>query len=103
MLKATCLAAGLALCLAVPARANDLKTDPLISAPSNPAFAADVVEVQQPHRTTGAIILTDAIGGAVVGAAVGGGVAVYNRYVSDSKSWGNWERDLSQVLTRAGV
>src|SRR6267378_1693486 len=37
----------------------------------------------------------DAIGGAVLGAAVGGGVAAYRRYVSSESSWGNWQRDVA--------
>src|SRR5712691_6167219 len=34
-------------------------------------------------------------GGAVLGAAVGGGVAVYNHYNNSDGSWGNWQRDIA--------
>ena len=95
MLKATILASAVALCLAQPARAtNGVERNVQVTEASNPAFHADVVEVQS-RRSTGSIILGDAVGGLVIGAAVGGGVALYNRYVSSDKDWGNWQRDLA--------
>ena len=94
MLKATILASAVALCLAQPARAaNGVERNTVVTE-ANPAFHAEVVEVQS-RRSTGSIIVGDAIGGMVAGAAVGGGVALYNRYVSDGKDWGNWQRDLA--------
>src|SRR5204863_3736886 len=62
------------------------------------ALPAEVVEVEQ-HRSPGSIIVTDAIGGAALGALAGGGVAAYRNYVQN-EGWGNWQRD---VLIGAGI
>jgi hypothetical protein len=59
---------------------------------------AEVVEVQE-HRSTGSVIIGDAIGGAALGALAGGGVAAYRNYVQN-EGWGNWQRD---VLIGAGI
>lgn len=45
------------------------------------------------------MIVRDAVGGAAVGALVGGGVAAYRNFVQD-EGWGNWQRD---VLVGAGI
>ena len=94
MLKGTVLASALALALALPARAaSNAQHNPTL-VPSHQTLADQVVEVQTRPSPVG-IVARDALGGAVLGAAVGGGVALYNRYVSDSKSWGDWQRDLA--------
>ena len=58
----------------------------------------EVVGVES-HRSTGGIIVGDAIGGAIVGGLAGGGVAAYRNYVNND-GWGNWQRD---VLVGAGI
>ncbi len=98
MLKAAILTSALCLGLATPSLAAKplqlQRDDHVVVSSGNPAFRADVVEVET-HRSTGAIVAGDALGGAIAGAAVGGGVALYNRYVSSDKSWGDWQRDLA--------
>jgi hypothetical protein len=62
------------------------------------ALPEQVTEVEG-HRSPAGVILTDAVGGAAVGALVGGGVAAYRSFVKD-EGWGNWQRD---VLVGAGI
>jgi len=62
------------------------------------AFPQQTTEVET-RRSPGSVILTDTLGGAVLGAAAGGGVAAWRRYV-DNNGWGNWQRD---VLIGAGI
>jgi uncharacterized protein YcfJ len=101
MLKIVAMACACALALPAAAMANDVRvtldenaarTAPKTSLPD------DVVEVQG-HRPAGSIIVTDAIGGAALGALAGGGVAAYRNYVQN-EGWGNWQRD---VLIGAGI
>jgi hypothetical protein len=99
MLRATILASALVASLAIPARANDIQRSIEVSKP-RPALPAEVVEVQSPRRSPGSVIITDAVGGAVLGAAAGGGVVLYNRYVASNGNWDNWERT---VLIGAGI
>ena len=92
MSKTILLAPALALVLALPARAmTDAK-------PTNRAkgLNAEVVEVQTRPSPVG-VIARDAIGGAVAGAAVGGGVVLYRHYVTNNGNgdWGNWQRDIA--------
>jgi len=94
MLKAMVVASALALALALPARAATNAQPHATLIPSHQTLADEVVEVQTKPSPAG-ILARDAIGGAVLGTAVGGGVALYNRYVSDSKSWGDWQKDLA--------
>ena len=100
MLKTIVLAAALALCLAVPARASaiDLTTHRATGALSDTAVVGVTADRPNPVGT----IVTDAIGGALLGTAVGGGVAIYNRYGTNNGNgdWGNWQRDL---LVGAGI
>ena len=100
MLKTTVLAAALALCLAVPARASalDLTTHRSTAALSDTTVVGVTAERPNPVGT----IVTDAIGGAVLGGAIGGGVALYNRYGTNNGNgdWGNWQRD---ILVGAGI
>lgn len=82
------VAGALALGLALPARADTVvQTTP---AP------AQTVAVQADHKSPVGTILVDGLGGALVGGAIGGGVAVYNRYGTNGGNgdWGNWQRDL---------
>src|SRR3954462_5812615 len=95
MLKGIIVACACALALPVQARAaamrrsaNDVSTTP---APRE-ALPQQVMEVES-RRSAGSIILTDAIGGAALGALAGGGVAAYRNYVQN-EGWGNWERDV---------
>src|SRR3954452_18485198 len=101
MLKGIIVACACALALPVQARAaemrrsaNDVSTTP---APRE-ALPQQVMEVES-RRSAGSIIVTDAIGGAALGALAGGGVAAYRNYVQN-EGWGNWQRD---VLIGAGI
>jgi hypothetical protein len=87
MLKGIALATAVSLAIAVPARAEN------VAASANPAFKAEVVEVQS-HRNPAGVILGDTVGGAVAGAAVGGGVVLWKRYV-DNSGWGDWGRTIA--------
>jgi hypothetical protein len=94
MLKGTLFASMLALALAPSARAANPRTATLD--PRSALTQRTTTEVVQTERPSPVgIVARDAIGGAILGAAIGGGVSVYNRYVSDSRSWGNWERNLA--------
>lgn len=100
MLKTTVLAAALALCLAVPAKASaiDLTTHRAPSAMTDTAVVGVTADRPNPVGT----IVTDAIGGAILGGAIGGGVALYNRYGTNGGNgdFGNWQRD---ILVGAGI
>jgi hypothetical protein len=94
MLKGTLAASTLVLSLSLlapPAHAAG-RTESVVP-PSPSAFRQEVAVVESRPSPAG-IIVRDAIGGAVLGAAVGGGVAAYRRYVSDERQWGNWQRDV---------
>ena len=96
MLKATILASALALGLAIPARAaSDIQKSNTATKPVQTALPDEVVTVETPHRSTGGVIIGDAIGGAVLGAAAGGGVALYNHFNNADGSYGNWQRDIA--------
>jgi hypothetical protein len=95
MLKATLLASALSLGLAVPAQASDLKRNHEVTQPSRPALPAEVVTVETPRRNTGGVILADAVGGMLLGAAAGGGVSLYNHYNNADGSWGDWQRNVA--------
>ena len=73
-------------------------TNPAQTAAPPDALPQTVTEVET-HRSAGAVIATDAIGGAALGALAGGGVAAYRNYVNND-GWGNWQRD---VLIGAGI
>ena len=95
MLKSVSVACALTLAAPVAARANPVQA----SRPQKQGLPAEVTEVETTHRSSAGIIVGDAIGGAAVGALVGGGVAAYHNYVQN-EGWGNWQRD---VLIGAGV
>ena len=82
------VAGALALGLALPARADTQTTVVTTPAP------AQTVEVQTDHKNPVGTILVAGLGGALIGGAVGGGVAVYERYGKNNGDWGNWQRDL---------
>lgn len=88
MLRNGILACGVALAVAVPARAE-----------LRPLPAEVITTETTARRNTAGVVVGDALGGAVLGALVGGGVAAYHRYV-DNSGWGDWQRD---VLIGAGV
>ena len=95
MTKTIVLAPALALALAFPARAmTDAK--PTNQVTRGHGLNAEVVEVQTRPSPVG-VIARDAIGGAVAGAAVGGGVVLYRHYVTNNGNgdWGNWQRDIA--------
>jgi hypothetical protein len=96
MVKGLVVACACALAVPVQARAEAVRT-PSTVAPRT-VLPAEVIEVQE-HRSAGSIIVTDAIGGAALGALAGGGVAAYRNYVQN-EGWGNWQRD---VLIGAGI
>ena len=81
------------LCAALPAPAATGVQRVTASPSARERLNAEVVEVQSRPSAAG-IVARDAIGGAVVGAAVGGGVALCRRYCSSNGSWGNWQRDV---------
>jgi hypothetical protein len=97
MLKATILASALALGLAIPARAaSDIQKSNTATRPVQTALPDEVVTVvETPRRNTGSVILADAVGGTLLGAAAGGGVALYNHFTNSDGSYGNWQRDIA--------
>ena len=96
MLKGVVVACACALAIPVQARANEVSRPTTVAPPE--ALPQQVYEVQQ-KRSPGSVIITDAIGGAVLGALAGGGVAAYRNFVNNN-GWGNWQRD---VLIGAGI
>jgi uncharacterized protein YcfJ len=96
MLKGVVMACACALALPVQARAEVGRTaSPVAPRVALPQQATEV----QTRRSPASVIVTDAIGGAAIGALAGGGVAAYRNYVQD-EGWGNWQRD---VLIGAGI
>src|SRR5438874_13465684 len=96
MLKGMVVVCACVLALPVQARADVARvTNPVAPREALPQQTT-VVETR---RSAGSIILTDAIGGAALGALAGGGVAAYRNYVQN-EGWGNWQRD---VLIGAGI
>lgn len=96
MMKGVALACACSLALPLAARADGVRAV-RVARPSE-TLAQQVYEVQE-HRSAGSVILTDAIGGAALGALAGGGVAAYRNFVQN-EGWGNWQRD---VLIGAGI
>ncbi|MFL5309378.1 MAG: hypothetical protein ACJ79H_02880 [Myxococcales bacterium] len=94
MLKGTLAVSALLVSLSLAAPAHAAGRDVSVVPPSRSGLAQEVAVVESRPSTAG-IIARDAIGGAVLGAAVGGGVAAYRRYVSSEASWGNWQRDVA--------
>src|SRR5882672_341832 len=96
MLKGVVVACACVLALPVQARAE-------VARVANPVAPREALPQQttevETRRSAGSIILTDAIGGAALGALAGGGVAAYRNYVQN-EGWGNWQRD---VLIGAGI
>jgi hypothetical protein len=100
MLKGALVALTALLALALPARAASREagtTSVLPSSPSARTSFADQVTTVQSRPSAAGIIARDAIGGALAGAAVGGGVILFRRYVENGSNgqWGNWQRDLA--------
>jgi hypothetical protein len=58
------------------------------------ASAQEIVEVERRERSTAGIILRDALGGALVGSAVSGGIILYEMGIEDNDDY-NWERTLA--------
>jgi hypothetical protein len=84
------------LCAAMPAVAADHQVStsvPHLIGLSNNGLSDEVVGVES-RPSVGGILVRDLFAGAVAGAAVGGLVAVCNRYCSSNGSWGNWQRDI---------
>ncbi|HYZ88197.1 MAG TPA: hypothetical protein VE620_02770 [Myxococcales bacterium] len=98
MLKGTLVALIAVLALALPARAAEREAGNASLLPPSPvtstSFAQEVTTVES-KPSAGGIIARDAIGGAVAGAAVAGGVILWRRYVESNGTWGNWQRDLA--------
>jgi hypothetical protein len=90
---------ALALCSTFAAHAQSSLT--LQPAPTAPraGLADDIAEVHT-HSSPGGVIFRDALGGAVLGAAAGGGYALYQKENNNNGDWGNWQRP---VLIGAGV
>ena len=99
MLKGVGLACAIAVALPMQARASEAKAG-VTQAGAAPRLTLqqEVYGVEQ-RRSPGAVIVTDAIGGAAIGALAGGGVAAYRNFVQN-EGWGNWQRD---VLIGAGI
>jgi hypothetical protein len=68
-------------------------------APAQPLPDA-VIEVHHDHEFAGGAVIRDTFGGAVLGTAVGVGVAYYNKEQNNGGDWGNWQRP---VLIGAGI
>ncbi len=96
MLKSVVLACACALAIPLQARATEVRTGDVVKTVPPEALPQEVYET---HRSPAGAIVGDAIGGAAVGALVGGGVAAYHNFVQN-EGWGNWQRD---VLIGAGV
>ncbi len=96
MLKGTLAASTLVLSLSLAAPASAAGRDASVVPPSHSGLQQEVATVES-RPSAGSIIVRDAIGGAVLGAAVGGGVAIYRRYIENGSNgqWGNWQRDLA--------
>jgi hypothetical protein len=94
MLKGTLAASALVLSLSLAAPAHAAGRDASVVPPPRSGLPQEVAVVESRPSPVG-IVARDAIGGAVLGAAVGGGVAAYRRYVSSEASWGNWQRDVA--------
>ena len=100
MLKGALVALIAVLALALPARAASREAGSASVLPPSPSartsFEQQVTTVESRPSAVG-IIARDAIGGALAGAAVGGGVILYRRYVENGSNgqWGNWQRDLA--------
>jgi hypothetical protein len=97
MLKGVVVACACALAIPVRAQASEVSKITNSVAPPE-ALPQQTMEVSG-RRSPGSVIITDAIGGAALGALVGGGVAAYRNYVQND-GWGNWQRD---VLLGAGI
>lgn len=96
MLKSVVLACACAVAVPLQARASEVRTGQVVRTAPPEALPQEVVET---HRSPGSVIVTDAIGGAALGALAGGGVAAYRNFVQN-EGWGNWQRD---VLIGAGI
>ena len=94
MLKGTLAASALVLSLSLAPPAHAAGRDASVVPPPRSGLPQEVAVVESRPSPVG-IVARDAIGGAVLGAAVGGGVAAYRRYVSSEASWGNWQRDVA--------
>lgn len=96
MLKKIALASAIAFGIAAPAHASDIQRANTASQPTHTALPAEVVEVTSTRPNPVGTILGDGLGGAVIGTAVGGSVALYNRYgPNNDGTFGNWQRDLA--------
>jgi hypothetical protein len=98
MLKGALVALAAVFALALPARAASRDVNSSVSVvPHSPSstFAQEVATVETRPSPVG-IIARDALGGAILGAAVGGGVVLYRRYVENGSNgqWGDWKRDV---------
>jgi hypothetical protein len=94
--RVTPLALVALLCAALPAAAADrpvANSVPHLTGLSHSGLSDEVVGVES-RPSVGGIVVRDLFTGAVAGAAVGGLVAVCNRYCSSNGSWGNWGRDI---------
>jgi hypothetical protein len=99
MLKGTLAASTLvlSLSLAAPASAAGRDASVVPPSPSSRSGLQQEVATVETRPSAGSIIVRDAIGGAVLGTAVGGGVVLYRRYVQNGSNgqWGDWGRDLA--------
>jgi len=98
MLKSVVLACACLVAIPLQARASEVSVVQGARAAPSRSLPDEVTGVEA-HRPAGTIIVTDAIGGAAVGALAGGGVAAYHNFVQN-EGWGNWQRD---VLVGAGI
>src|SRR2546425_12001078 len=86
MLKGTLAASTLVFSLSLAAPAPAAGRDSSVVPPSRSALAQEVAVVES-RPSPGGIIARDAIGGAIAGAAGGGGVAVYRRHIAYAMNW----------------
>jgi hypothetical protein len=98
MLKGVLVACACALAIPAQARAGVVERTKAITAAPPEALPQQVTEVEHRRSPAGAIV-GDTIGGAALGALVGGGVAAYHRYV-ENNGWGDWQKS---VLIGAGI
>jgi hypothetical protein len=97
MLKGALVALSIVFALSLPAQAAPREggSTSVSVVPHSPSAFAQEVAVVETRPSTAGIIARDAIAGALLGTAVGGGVVLWRRYVNSPGEWGNWQRDLA--------
>ena len=91
MLKKALIAAALSLGIGFGANAQTIVQQ--TSAPHQ-QLPDEVLQVQHEHTFDGGAVVRDTFGGAVLGTAIGVGVAYYNKEENNGGNWGNWQKPV---------